>query len=184
MNKDRGITKAPKGSKYGKPKYNTYKTSDRRQANGMRMHQHLQNKTQISEDILNRLKTTKDEVSNSTTKKAITRHDPKTGKTWYDTTLTEWDPSHFRLFVGNISQDVTEELLIQTFIKYKSLSKVKVPMDEKKENNKGFAFLSFADPNDYLQCYKEMNGKYVGAKPITLERAKTEIGDVVKVKKR
>jgi hypothetical protein len=174
-----GVAKPDKVVKKGKQKYNTYKISDRRRAMGSRVHNYFQNSPQVSVETIEKIKTNKDHSSDG---KAVMRYNQKTGKTWHDSTLTEWDPSHFRLFVGNISNDVTEEILIQNFIKYKSLSKVKIPMDKNQTENKGFAFLSFADPNDYLQCYKEMNGKYVGAKPITLERAKTEIGDVVSIK--
>jgi len=176
MNRDRKLGKAPKRA------YVSYKKSDRRQAVGSNPSQYFNKKTYVDPQTIARIKTSKPQTNvESGKKKAVVRHDPKTGRIWHDTTLTEWDPSHFRLFVGNIAVDVTEELLVETFIKYPSLSKVKVPMDEQKGDNKGFAFLSFADPEDYLQCYKEMNGKYVGSKPVTLERAKTEIGDVVKV---
>lgn len=121
------------------------------------------------------------DVESQKREKAMERIDPKSGKVWYDKTLADWDPSHFRLFVGNIGDDVTEKLLVETFIKYRSLSKVKIPkvFRQGEEINKGYAFISFANPDDYLQCYKEMNGKYVGNKPIVLERAKTELGKVV-----
>lgn len=175
MNRNKVFTKAPK-----KP-YVSSKTSDRRQAAGSSVYlqRQKQQASQIPPEVINQLKSS----SGPSNSKAVLRHDPKTGKTWYDATLTDWDPSHYRLFVGNVGDDVTEELLIQTFMKYKSLSKVKIPKEEGKDGNKGYAFLSFAEAKDYLHCYKEMNGKYVGSKPITLERAKTEIGDVVKVNK-
>lgn len=173
-----------------KPKrpYNTVKTSDRRLAAGSRPNLYLHSQrvpNEVSNDsmqmygTLQRLKEQKS-IINSTT--AVERINPKTGKKWLDNTLVTWDPSHFRLFVGNIGQDVTEELLIRTFVKYPSLSKVKVPEYGKKNENKGFAFISFANPDDYLQCYKEMNGKYVGSKPIELQKAKVEIGKTVNVK--
>lgn len=183
MNSGKKYNKAPKRV-HGA--YNNYKTSDRRMASGMRPTKYLHNQqTNIVDPNIEKIKTTRvkesdDNINTNTT--AITRHDPKTGRIWHDSTLTEWDPSHYRLFVGNISNDVDETLLVNTFIKYPSLSKVKVPQDEKMSSNKGFAFISFADPEDYLKCYKEMNGKYVGSKPISLERAKTEIGVVVKLK--
>lgn len=177
MNKDKKHNKAPK------KKYNSYKVSDRRMAASYRPNTYLygQRATTLSPE-LEKIKTTKIEQNDEGNMKAVTRIDSKTGRVWHDKTLTEWNPNHFRLFVGNIGNDVDEELLINTFIKYPSLSKVKVPKDESKDENRGFAFISFADPNDYLKCYREMNGKYVGSKPITLERAKTEIGDVIKIK--
>ncbi|ODV83340.1 hypothetical protein CANARDRAFT_30109 [[Candida] arabinofermentans NRRL YB-2248] len=105
----------------------------------------------------------------------VERVDPKTGRKWEDPTLAEWDPSHFRLFIGNLGPDVTEELLFRTFLKYPSISKIKIPLDPKSKENKGFGFISFADSEDYLRCFKEMNGKYIGNKPVELKRARTEI---------
>ena len=178
MTKDRKQSKAPK------KKYNSYKVSDRRMAAAFRPNKYLHSQqTAIIDPNLERIKTTKkgsngnDELS----KIAVARHDPRTGRIWHDKTLTEWDPSHYRLFVGNIGNDVDEDLLINTFIEYPSLSKVKIPRDDVKGENKGFAFISFADADDYLKCYRQKNGKYIGSKPVSLERAKTEIGDVVAV---
>lgn len=179
MNRDRRPTKEPK------KKYNSFKVSDRRMAASFRPSKYLhgQNASSSLNSELEKIKTSNDmdKSSESSSSVAISRYDPKTGRIWHDKTLTEWNPNHFRLFVGNVGNDVDEDLLINTFIKYSSLSKVKIPKDDGKSENKGFAFISFANPDDYLKCYKEMNGKYVGSKPITLERAKTEIGDVVKV---
>ncbi|TID31283.1 hypothetical protein CANINC_000124 [Pichia inconspicua] len=174
MNRTKQTTKTPK-----RP-YANSRLSDRRQAAGQHADQYLlDNKKSIQVENPSKLKST----VNSDTNKAVIRHDPKTGRIWHDSTLVDWDPAHYRLFVGNLGNEVSEDLLIQTFGNYKSLSKVKVPMDSSKKENKGYAFLSFADADDYLKCYREMNNKYVGSKPVTLERAKTEIGEVVDASK-
>lgn len=166
-------------------------SSDRRLASGFKSDQFLKsnNRRRITDPkLLNKVKNILDstngnslETTSKKKEKAMERIDPKTGKRWYDRTLADWNPSHFRLFVGNIGEDVTEKLLVETFIKYGSLSKVKIPRvyRQGEEVNKGYAFISFANPDDYLRCYKEMNGKYVGNKPIVLQRAKTELGEVV-----
>lgn len=105
------------------------------------------------------------------------------GKTWEDSTLLEWDPKHFRLFVGNLGPDANDELLILAFSRYKSMSKAKVPMDKKTGKNKGYGFVAFSDLADYLAAFKEMNGKYVGLHPIHLKRAETKIEGRVGKKK-
>lgn len=97
------------------------------------------------------------------------------GKVWTDPSLAEWDPSHFRLFVGNLSQEVTDSMLQSAFSQFPSLSKVKVVLDKKTNKAKGFAFVAFSDPEDYFKAFKEMNGKYVGNHPIQLKRANTDI---------
>lgn len=89
--------------------------------------------------------------------------------------LAEWDPKHFRLFVGNLGSDANDQLLESAFRKYPSMSKVKVPMDARLGKNKGYGFVAFASADDYLQAFKEMNGKYIGLHPVQLKRAETKI---------
>ncbi|KAM9913957.1 hypothetical protein OXX69_001098 [Metschnikowia pulcherrima] len=57
------------------------------------------------------------------------------------------------------------------FAKYASVSHVRVPMDNKSQKNKGFGFVAFASAEDYLKTFKEMNGRYVGSRPVQLKRA-------------
>ena len=45
-------------------------------------------------------------------------------------------------------------------------------MDKRLKKSKGYGFLSFADPNDYLKCMKEMQGQYVGNRPVKLRKSK------------
>lgn len=104
------------------------------------------------------------------------------GKKWEDPSLLEWDPTHFRLFVGNLSGEVTTENVHRAFQKYKSLSKAKVVKDKISEKCAGYGFVSFSDPDDYFKAFKEMDGKYIGNHPVQLKRAKTEIKAVAKKK--
>ncbi|GMM34183.1 hypothetical protein DASC09_015080 [Saccharomycopsis crataegensis] len=99
---------------------------------------------------------------------------------WQDKSLLEWDPKHFRLFVGNLGPDANDELLYRSFGKYESLSKCKVPMDNKSGQNKGYGFVAFVSADDYFKAFKEMDGKYVGQHPVKLKRAQTEIKVVKK----
>lgn len=104
------------------------------------------------------------------------------GQKWEDPSLLEWDPTHFRLFVGNLSGEVTTELVQRAFQKYKSLSKTRVVKDKVSEKCAGYGFVSFSDAEDYFKAFKEMNGKYIGNHPVQLKRAKTEIRAVEKKK--
>lgn len=88
--------------------------------------------------------------------------------------LVKWNANHFRLFVGNLGPEATEEVLLAAFAQYKTLSKVSVPTDRKTSANKGFGFVSFASSDDYLRAFKEMNGKYVGQRPVQLKRAESK----------
>lgn len=82
--------------------------------------------------------------------------------------------AHYRLFVGNISNDVTEQLLDETFSKFKSYTKSRVVRD-KISNKAKYGFIAFADPEDFLKAWKEFDGKYVGNRPITLTKSQTKI---------
>lgn len=83
------------------------------------------------------------------------------GQIWEDQTLLDWDDDDFRLFCGDLGNDVTDELLIRTFNKYPSFQKARVVRDKRTNKSKGFGFISFKDPGDFIKAMKEMNGKFV-----------------------
>lgn len=113
--------------------------------------------------------------TNDKKKKHVTVKRSGGGKTWEDSSLLEWDPTHFRLFVGNLSPEVTDDMLETAFGRFSSMSKVKAVMDPKTGKNKGYGFVSFSDPEDYFKAFKEVNGKYIGNHPVQLKKANTEI---------
>jgi len=93
------------------------------------------------------------------------------GDVWEDSTLLEWDPNDFRIFVGDLGNEVSDDALHRAFSKYPSLLRAKVVRDKKTKKTKGFGFVSFKDPQDYLKAMREMNGKYVGNRPIKLRKS-------------
>ncbi|KAK1980320.1 hypothetical protein LZ30DRAFT_133705 [Colletotrichum cereale] len=97
------------------------------------------------------------------------------GKKWTDDSLTEWDPSHLRLFVGNLAGEVTDESLLKAFARWKSVQKARVIRDKRTAKSKGYGFVSFSDADDFFQAAKEMNGKYIQSHPVTVRKANTEI---------
>ena len=84
------------------------------------------------------------------------------GKTWRDDTLEQWPEGDFRLFVGNIGNEVTDELLSHSFGRYPSLARAKVIRNKHTNKSKGYAFISFMDPFDCAKALREMSGKYIG----------------------
>ncbi|KAK9451475.1 uncharacterized protein V1518DRAFT_408659 [Limtongia smithiae] len=97
------------------------------------------------------------------------------GRKWEDQSLLEWDPAHFRLFVGNLGGDISDPALLKAFAKYPSVSKARVIKDKLSGKNKGYGFVAFKDSDDYFRAFKEMNGKYIGSHPVLLRKAQTEI---------
>ncbi|KAL3478072.1 hypothetical protein BJX99DRAFT_224957 [Aspergillus californicus] len=100
------------------------------------------------------------------------------GQSWSDSTLLEWDPAHFRLFVGNLAGEVTDDSLFKAFAKYSSVQKARVIRDKRSQKSKGYGFVSFSDGDDYFKAAREMQGKYIGSHPILLRRATTEVKPV------
>jgi RNA recognition motif-containing protein len=66
------------------------------------------------------------------------------------------------LFCGDLGNDVTDEVLTRAFSKYASFLKAKVVRDKRTNKTKGFGFVSFKDPQDFIRATKEMNGKFNG----------------------
>ena len=94
------------------------------------------------------------------------------GKTWVDASLGEWPANDHRLFVGNLSSEVTDEFLAQTFRRYPTFQKAKVVKDKFKP--RGYGFVSFGAPGDLAQAIREMNGKYIGNRPVQLKKSNWE----------
>jgi len=91
---------------------------------------------------------------------------------WEDPTLGDWNLSDYRLFIGDLGNDVTDELLARTFSKYSSFQRARVVRDKRTGKTKGFGFVSFLDPHDMASAIKEMNGKYIGNRPCKITKSK------------
>lgn len=91
---------------------------------------------------------------------------------WEDQTLAEWNPNDYRLFCGNLGNEVTDIVLSNTFRRYLTFIRARVVRDKRSSKTKGYGFVSFSDANDYLRAFKEMNGKYVGNRPVKLMPSK------------
>lgn len=63
--------------------------------------------------------------------------------------------------MGDIGNEVTDEHLTRAFSKYPSFQKAKVVRDKKTNKTKGYGFVSFKDPNDFIKAMREMNGRFL-----------------------
>ncbi|XP_017592676.1 PREDICTED: RNA-binding protein 42, partial [Corvus brachyrhynchos] len=77
----------------------------------------------------------------------------------------------FRIFCGDLGNEVNDETLGRAFGRFPSFLKAKVIRDKRSGKTKGYGFVSFKDPNDYVRAMREMNGKYVGSRPIKLRKS-------------
>ena len=93
------------------------------------------------------------------------------GIIWQDESLNEWPENDYRIFVGDLGNEVNDQVLANAFIKYPSFAKAKVIRNKITGKTKGYGFISVTDVNDYIKIMREMNGKYVGNRPIRLKRS-------------
>lgn len=105
------------------------------------------------------------------------------GQIWEDQSLMEWDPSqstlqfqssetytddgillagHFRLFIGDLDPALSDDQFRQAFsgVRYPSFVKSKIVRDKYTNKGKGYGFVSYSDPEDFLKAWKEMNGQF------------------------
>ena len=101
------------------------------------------------------------------------------GQTWQDPSLLEWDPAHFRIFVGNLAGEVTDESLLKAFAKFPSVQKARVVRDKRTTKSKGYGFVSFSDGEEYFLAARDMQGKYIGSHPVLIKKSITEIRPTV-----
>ena len=59
------------------------------------------------------------------------------GEVWWDPTLTEWPPNDFRIFVGDMGNEVNDDVLTKAFNKYSSFAKARIVRDKHSNKSKG-----------------------------------------------
>lgn len=64
----------------------------------------------------------------------------------------------FRIFCGDLGNEVSDSTLIKAFSRYPSFQKAKVIVDKRTGKSRGYGFVSFSDPNDFTRAMREMNG--------------------------
>ncbi|KAK9083177.1 hypothetical protein Scep_029648 [Stephania cephalantha] len=92
-----------------------------------------------------------------TKKKAIPRK--AAGQTWEDPTLAEWPENDYRLFCGDLGNEVNDDVLSKAFSRFPSFNMARVVRDKRTGKTRGYGFVSFANPSDLAAAIKEMNGE-------------------------
>ncbi|KAI9078440.1 hypothetical protein K1719_039659 [Acacia pycnantha] len=110
------------------------------------------------------------EHKTETKKKAVPRK--AAGQTWEDPILADWPENDYRLFCGDLGHEVNDDVLAKAFSRFPSFNMARVVRDKRTGKTKGYGFVSFANPADLAAALKEMNGKYVGNRPIKLRKSK------------
>lgn len=112
------------------------------------------------------------------------------GQRWYDATLTDWPENDFRIFVGNLGTEVTDDILSKAFSKYTSFYRARIVRDKYANKSRGYVFamdtlqgnvsfdrygfVSLLDMADGVRALKEMDGRYIGNRPCKLSKSTWE----------
>lgn len=98
------------------------------------------------------------------------------GKTWEDPTLAEFPPNDFRLFVGNLSKDIHPQQLENCFKVYPSFAMARICYNKHDGKSRGYGFVSMLDPLDAARAAREMDQKWLGARPMKVKMSNTTKG--------
>lgn len=93
------------------------------------------------------------------------------GRVWEDTSMADWPENDFRIYVGNLGEEVDDKTLHDAFSSFPSLARWRVVRDKKYDLTKGFGFVSFLDPREGVKALKTMNGRYIGSRPCKLTKS-------------
>ncbi|XP_024380834.1 uncharacterized protein [Physcomitrium patens] len=82
----------------------------------------------------------------------------------------------FRCFVGGLAWATTDDRLEQAFRPFGDVIQSKVISDRETGRSRGFGFITFADENAMNEAIKEMNGKELDGRNITVNQAQSRGG--------
>ena len=92
------------------------------------------------------------------------------GQVWNDPTLAAWPEGDFRIHCGQLGNEVDDTVLAEAFSHYKSFARARAV---RKRDGKaaGYGFVSFTDPMEGVKALREMQGKWVGQRPLKLTKS-------------
>ena len=76
------------------------------------------------------------------------------------------------IYVGNLSQVVTEEDLRHAFEGFGQIASVSIIKDRVSGQSRGFGFLEMPNKTEALEAIKGLNGKELKGRPLTVNEAR------------
>ncbi|ATY67490.1 nuclear and cytoplasmic polyadenylated RNA-binding protein pub1 [Cordyceps militaris CM01] len=73
---------------------------------------------------------------------------------------------HFHIFVGDLSNEVNDEILTQAFSAFGSVSEARVMWDMKTGRSRGYGFVAFRDRPEAEKALSSMDGEWLGSRAI------------------
>ncbi|KAK8081466.1 hypothetical protein PG984_002632 [Apiospora sp. TS-2023a] len=83
-----------------------------------------------------------------------------------NTSNKEDTSSHFHIFVGDLSNEVNDEVLMQAFSAFGTVSEARVMWDMKTGRSRGYGFVAFRDRTDAEKALSSMDGEWLGSRAI------------------
>lgn len=83
-----------------------------------------------------------------------------------NTTSKEDTSNHFHIFVGDLSNEVNDDILHQAFSAFGSVSEARVMWDMKTGRSRGYGFVAFRDRPDAEKALSSMDGEWLGSRAI------------------
>ncbi|KAI1812029.1 hypothetical protein GGS20DRAFT_587881 [Poronia punctata] len=83
-----------------------------------------------------------------------------------NTSNKEDTSSHFHIFVGDLSNEVNDEVLMQAFSAFGTISEARVMWDMKTGRSRGYGFVAFRDRGDAEKALSSMDGEWLGSRAI------------------
>ena len=77
-----------------------------------------------------------------------------------------------RLYVGNLSYNVTDDALESLFAQYGPVKSAQVVMDRDTGRSKGFGFVEMSDDNAAREAIKGLNDQQHDGRPLTVNEAR------------
>lgn len=74
--------------------------------------------------------------------------------------------NHFHIFVGDLSNEVNDEVMSQAFSAFGSVSEARVMWDMKTGRSRGYGFVAFRDRADAEKALASMDGEWLGSRAI------------------
>lgn len=73
---------------------------------------------------------------------------------------------HFHIFVGDLSNEVNDEVLFQAFSTFGTISEARVMWDMKTGRSRGYGFVAYRDRSDAEKALSSMDGEWLGSRAI------------------
>ncbi|KAJ5728970.1 RNA recognition motif domain eukaryote [Penicillium malachiteum] len=74
--------------------------------------------------------------------------------------------NHFHIFVGDLSNEVNDDILLQAFSAFGTISEARVMWDMKTGRSRGYGFVAFRDRGDADKALTAMDGEWLGSRAI------------------